>query len=160
MEIVVRALVMFLFLWFVIRAMGRTTLGELSAYELIVYITMGDLVQQAVTQQDYSLTGSSIAIAVFALCTVGLSRLQWRFPRTRALVTGHPLVIVRDGEILPRSTRPQRLGEADIKGAARRQGIKSLGEVELAILEADGRISFFTRADGSESGSPEKADAG
>jgi uncharacterized membrane protein YcaP (DUF421 family) len=160
MEILVRALTMYLFLWFVIRAMGRTTLGELSAYELIVYITMGDLVQQAVTQQDYSLTGSSMAISVFALCTVGLSWLQWRFPRTRVLVTGRPLVIVRDGRILPGSTRPQRLGEDDIKGAARRQGIESLDDVELAILESDGRISFFTQSDGSDSGSPEKADAG
>jgi len=160
MEIVVRALVLFLVLWFVTRAMGRTTLGELSAYELIVYITMGDLVQQGITQQDYSVTGAATAISVFALCTVGLSWVQWRFPRTRPLVAGRPLLVVRDGQVLPLPSRRQRLSVSDIKGSARRQGIRSLAEVELAVLEPDGRISFFTRSDGSDSGSPEKADVG
>ena len=60
MEIVIRAAVMFVFLWAVTRAVGRSTLGELSTFELVLYVTMGDLVQQAVTQQDYSVTGSML----------------------------------------------------------------------------------------------------
>src|SRR6478736_9051081 len=108
MEIVVRALVVFLFLWIVTRAVGRSTLGELSTFELLLYVTMGDLVQQAVTQQDYTVTGGILAVSVFALLTVGLNLAQWRFPRTRAFINGVPLVIVRDGEILDETTRAQR----------------------------------------------------
>ena len=82
MEIVVRALIVFLFLWAVTRAVGRSTLGELSTFELLLYVTMGDMVlEQGVTQQDYSVTGAVLAVGTFALLTVALSWTQWRFPR-------------------------------------------------------------------------------
>ena len=73
MEIVIRAAVMFLFLWAVTRAVGRSTLGELSTFELLLYVTLGDLIQQSVTQQDYSVTSGVLAISVFALLTVVLN---------------------------------------------------------------------------------------
>jgi uncharacterized membrane protein YcaP (DUF421 family) len=153
-EIVIRATVLFLFLWGVTRAVGRSTLGELSTFELLLYVTMGDLVQQAVTQQDYSVTGGVLAVSVFALLTVALNLTQWRFPRTRRLINGLPLVIVRDGEILADATRSQRLSTADLLATARQQGIRSIADVELAVLESDGRVSFFTRST-SEGGAPE-----
>ena len=116
MEIVIRAVVMFLFLWAVTRAVGRSTLGELSTFELLLYVTMGDLIQQAVTQQDYSVTSGVLAISVFALLTVVLNWTQWRFPRTRPVINGKPLVIVRDGEILATPTRQQRLSDGGSPG--------------------------------------------
>ncbi len=154
MEIVIRAAVLFFFLWGVTRAVGRSTLGELSTFELLLYVTMGDLVQQAVTQQDYSITGGILAVSVFALLTVLLNWTQWRFPRARGLINGVPLVLVRDGEILRKTTRAQRFSTADLLATARQQGIRSIADVELAVLEDDGRVSFFTRSD-SESGAAE-----
>jgi uncharacterized membrane protein YcaP (DUF421 family) len=152
-EIVIRATVLFLFLWGVTRAVGRSTLGELSTFELLLYVTMGDLVQQAVTQQDYSITGGILAVSVFALLTVILNWTQWRFPGTRGLINGNPLVIVRDGEVLSATTRSHRLSTTDLLATARQQGIRDLTDVELAVLESDGRISFFTKSGGG--GAPE-----
>jgi len=159
MEIVLRALVMFLFLWLVTRAVGRSTLGELSTFDLVLYVAMGDLIQQAVTQQDYSVTGGMLAIGVFALLTVFLSWTQWRFPRLRPFVNGRAIVVVRDGEPAEKAMRQQRLSLGDLLAAARQQGIRWLDEVDLAVLEADGRISFFTRTDEPESGAPETSEA-
>ena len=154
MEIVIRAGVMFVFLWAVTRAVGRSTLGELSTFELIMYVTMGDLIQQSVTQQDYSVTSGVLAISVFALLTVVLSWLQWRFPRTRSVIRGKPVVVVRDGRLLPVPARQQRFTESDLLATARQQGIRDLADIELAILEADGKVSFFTANRQSE-GAPE-----
>src|SRR3954451_8874547 len=109
MEIVLRALVLFLFLWVVTRAVGRATLGELSTFELLLYVTMGDLVQQGVTQQDYSVTGAVLAVGTFALLTVGLSWTEWRFPRSRDLITGRAALIIEDGELVEANLRRQRL---------------------------------------------------
>jgi uncharacterized membrane protein YcaP (DUF421 family) len=159
MEIVIRAAMMFIFLWAVTRAVGRSTLGELSTFELLVYVTMGDLIQQAVTQQDYSVTSGFLTISVFALMTVALSWLQWRFPRTRSVIRGKPVVIVRNGRLLPVPARQQRFSESDLLATARQQGIRSVSEIELAVLEADGRVSFFTAAGGSE-GAPETGVSG
>src|SRR3954454_16406315 len=159
MEIVIRAIVLFLFLWIVTRAVGRSTLGELSTFELLLYVTMGNLVQQAVTQQDYSVTGGMLAVGTFALLTLSLSWFQWRFPRIRPVVTGRPLLVFQDGRPIEENMRTQRLALADLLVAAREQGIRRTAEIEYAVMEADGRISFFTRQP-DEDGAPEKSGAG
>jgi uncharacterized membrane protein YcaP (DUF421 family) len=154
-EIVIRALVLFVFLWAVTRAVGRVTLGELSTFQLVLYVTMGDLVQQAVTQQDYSLTGGILAVSVFALLVAALNWVQWRFPRLRPYVNGVPVIVMRDGQMLGHSMRQQRMSETDLSAAARQQGVRSFERVQLAVLEADGRVSFFVRGDGTDDGAPE-----
>jgi uncharacterized membrane protein YcaP (DUF421 family) len=156
MEIVIRALVIFCFLWLITRAVGRSTLGELSTFQLLLYVTMGDLVQQAVTQQDYSVTAGLLGISTFALLTVAISWLQWRFPRSRPITAGRPVLVWRDGGPIEETMRDERLAVADVLVAAREQGIRSTGEIEYAVLEADGRLSFFTR-ESSEDGAPETA---
>ncbi|WP_121256484.1 DUF421 domain-containing protein [Nocardioides ferulae] len=150
MEIVIRALVMFLFLWAITRAVGRSTLGELSTFELLLFVTMGDLVQQSITQQDYSVTAGVLAVGTFALLTVVLSWTQWRFPRTRSVLTGRPVLVLRDGRPLEEAMRRQRLSVADLLVAAREQGIRRTADIEYAVLEADGRMSFFTRGDDAD----------
>lgn len=159
MEIVLRALVVFVFLWVVTRAVGRSTLGELSTFELLLYVTMGDLVQQAITQQDYSVTAGMLAVGTFALLTVALSWTQWRFGRVRPVVTGRPVLVWRDGQPIEEAMRRHRLAVEDSLVAAREQGIRHTSEIEYAVLEADGRIAFFTTGPDS-SGAPEKPPEG
>ncbi len=67
-------------------AVGRSTLGELSTFQLLLYVTMGDLVQQAITQQDSSVTAAVLAVGVFALLTVALSWIGWRSPGARPVI--------------------------------------------------------------------------
>ncbi|MDH2415354.1 YetF domain-containing protein [Nocardioides sp. CER19] len=154
MEIVIRALVVFIFLWVITRAVGRSTLGELSTFELILYVTMGDLVQQAVTQQDYSVTAAALGVGTFALLTVGISWVQWRFRGARGIVSGRPELVFADGKPLEAKMARQRLSVADLLVAAREQGIKYTSQIEYAVLEVDGKMSFFTYGEG-ESGAPE-----
>jgi uncharacterized membrane protein YcaP (DUF421 family) len=162
MEIVVRALAIYIFLWLITRALGRSTLGELSTFQLLVYVTMGDLVQQAVTSQDYSVTAGILGIGTFALMTVAVGWAQWRFPRLRPITTGRPVMVWRDGHPLEDILRDERLALADLLVAAREQGIRTTDKIQYAVLEADGRLSFFTYQDGGgsddTSGAPELAD--
>ncbi|WP_432511407.1 DUF421 domain-containing protein [Kineococcus sp. SYSU DK001] len=148
MEIVVRAVLVFVFLWAITRITGRSSLGELSSFQLILYTAMGDLVQQAVTQQDSSLTSGVLAIASFTVLTVLLSWLNVRFPRWRGLVHGKPVLVVRDGEPLMDVLRRERMSMDDLMATARQQGIRRLSEVDVAVLETDGRVSFFRVGDG------------
>ena len=152
MEIVFRALFIFFFLWVVTRAVGRSSLGELSTFQLLLYVTMGDLVQQAITQQDYSVTASVLAVGTFAVLTVVFSWVSWRWRKARPIIDGVPLVIVRDGEPMMTSLRHERMSLDDLYVQARQQGIRKLGEIELAILETDGKVSFFTRDGEAEEG--------
>lgn len=156
MDIVFRAAVIFLFLWVITRVVGRSSLGELSTFELLLYIVMGDLIQQAVTQQDYSLFSAVLAVGVFALMTIALSYASWRWPALRALIRGTPVLILQRGTPLMDVMRRQRLTIEDLMAAAREQGIRRLTDVDVAVLEADGSISFFEREPKPESGGRSK----
>lgn len=151
MEIVVRAAAMFLFLWLVTRIVGRSTLGELSTFQLILFITMGDMVQQAVTAQDYSFTGGVLAVSVFALLTIALSWANARWPTVRAITHGVAVIVVDNGEPVWKVLRRERVSLDDLKAAARQQGFRTLADVRLAVLEANGQISFFPADEDSRS---------
>jgi uncharacterized membrane protein YcaP (DUF421 family) len=145
MEIVYRAAIMYVFLWLITRATGKATLGELSTFQLVFYIVLGDLIQQGVTLQDYSVTGAVLAISVFAVLTVTVSWVNLRWPRARPMIHGAPVVVVSDGEMRGDLMRVERLSVDDLYEAARADGIERLSQVRLAVLEADGQISFFKR---------------
>jgi uncharacterized membrane protein YcaP (DUF421 family) len=158
-EIIYRAAFVFFFLWFITRVTGRSTLGELSTFQLLLYVTMGDLVQQGVTQQDYSVTSAVLAVGVFSLLTVALSWLNSRFPRIRPLTTGVPQVIVDDGEPVLATLRAERISMDDLMSAAREEGVERFADIRVAVLETNGRISFFTRSHAAD-GAPETPSAG
>ena len=158
MEIVYRAAFIFGFLWLVTRVTGRATLGELSTFQLLLYVTMGDLVQQAVTQQDYSVTAAVLAVSVFAVLTTILSVVSTRYPRVRPFTHGTPVVIMENGEPVMDNLRAERLSLDDLMAAARENGIDRFAKVRVAVLETNGRISFFTGD--AESGAPETPAAG
>jgi uncharacterized membrane protein YcaP (DUF421 family) len=142
-QIIVRAAVMYMFLWFLTRAMGKKELAQLSVFEMILAVTIGDLVQQGVTQEDLSLTGAMLAVGTFGMIVVAVSLFSYKAPRSRALFEGLPVVVVRDGKVLDRAIRYERLSVEEIKDAARAQGIADLAEVKLCILEPAGSFSFL-----------------
>ena len=144
MEIVIRAGVMFLFLWLVTRMVGKRELGQLSAFELVLLVTMGDLVQQSITQDYYSVTGGMLTIGTFALLSVAMSFTSSRFPGSRQSFR-RPAVVVRDGVPQERVMADERLTRTELMEAARKNGVRDLADVELAVLENDGSVTFFQR---------------
>jgi uncharacterized membrane protein YcaP (DUF421 family) len=147
MEIIIRASVIFAFLLLLTRGLKRRALGDLSPFELLLLVTLGDIVQQGITQEDYSLTGAVLAGATFAFWITVLSFVTWRWRRVGAVVTGVPLVIVQDGKPIERTLAVERLPLAEVLEAARQRGIENLDDVKLAVLEPSGRISFIERRD-------------
>lgn len=147
MEIVFRAAVIYFFLWFITRVVGKRELGQLSAFELVLLVTMGDLIQQGVTQEDYSVTGAMLAVGTFALLMVFFSYLSWRFPRTRPKLEGMPVVVVQDGALRHEVMGYERLSDTELSEALREQGIDDLASVRVGILEPDGKFSFITTSE-------------
>jgi uncharacterized membrane protein YcaP (DUF421 family) len=147
METVIRATIMFAFVWFVIRAMGRKELSGMTSFELILLITMGDLIQQGVTQADTSITAAMLAVATMALLVVGTSYVSFRWNRISPVTEGLSVVIVRDGKLQRELLKIERLTEDEVKDAAREQGIADLRTVSVGILESDGRFSFIKKSE-------------
>lgn len=147
MDIVIRAAVIFLFVFILTRLLGRRELNSLEPFDLILLVVTGDLVQQGVTQNDESLTGALLAISTIGLLTVLLSWLSFHFKRMRPILNGEPIVLVEDGELIEQNLCRQRLTREEIGAEARLEGISSLEDVRWAILETNGQISFVTRSD-------------
>lgn len=157
MEIVVRATVVYFFLWAVARGVGKRELSEMTAFELILLVTMGDLIQQGATQEDMSITGAMLAVGTLALWILLFAYLSWRFKPLRPVLEGLPVVVVRAGRILDEVLRIERLTHDEIRAAARNQGISDLGEVTVGVLEPDGKFSFLTDSgDDHAAGAPDK----
>ena len=146
MDIVARSVVVFCFLLVLTRIIGRRELSSLQPFDLILIIILGDAVQQGLTQDDYSLTGAFLAIGTIAVLQVFVSWIGFRFPRTRPMIEGTPIIIVQDGDVIERNARRERVSVDEIREAARLQGIARLSEVKWAVLETNGQISFIKRS--------------
>jgi uncharacterized membrane protein YcaP (DUF421 family) len=147
-DIVLRASAAFAFVFLLLRVLGRRELSTLEPFDLILLVMIGDLVQQGVTQSDMSFTGLVLAVGTFALLAVTTSWLSFRFKAMRKVLEAAPLVVVEHGKPVERNMRQERLTLEEIAAAARLQQIGSLEEVEWAIVENGGQISFIPRAPG------------
>lgn len=147
MDIVFRAVVIYFFLWFITRVIGKRELGSMSAFELVLLVTMGDLIQQGTTQEDFSVTGAMLAVGTFALLMVFFSWVAFRFKKTRPLLEGMPVVVVQDGKMRKEVMHYERLDEDELFEGLREQGIDDLSKVRFGVLEPDGKYSFFTEED-------------
>jgi uncharacterized membrane protein YcaP (DUF421 family) len=147
MDVVIRAALMYCFLLFITRVVGRRELSTLEPFDLILLIVLGDLIQQGVTQSDYSFTGLMLAAGTIAVMQTSVSWIGYRSPKKAGLVLeGEPIVIVQDGKCLERNTKRERIREEEVLEAARKNGIGSLDEIEWGILETSGEMTFIQKS--------------
>jgi uncharacterized membrane protein YcaP (DUF421 family) len=145
MDLVLRAAVIYVFLFVLMRLIGRRELSQLQPFDVLLLVVLGDLITQGALQSDMSLTGAMLASGTFALLTVATSFLAYRFRRLRPVLEGEPLVVVVDGKVVEQNLARERLTIDDIQEEARTNGIASLNDVRWAVLETTGRISFISR---------------
>jgi len=143
MDLVLRALAIYLAILAFTRILGRRELSTMQPFDLILLIVIGDLVQQGVTQNDLSITGALIVIATIGIAQVATSYVSFRSRRMRSLLEGEPLVLVENGNVIERNLSRERLTMDDLTEQARKSEIESLDQVKWAVLETNGEISFI-----------------
>jgi uncharacterized membrane protein YcaP (DUF421 family) len=156
MDIVIRATVVFFALYLLVRVMGKRELAQLTPFELIVLVVLGDLIQQGVTHNDFSLTGAILAIVTMGFWALALSWVTYISPKAEVFLDGEPRVIVRDGQIVRENLHRDRLTQAEILSEMRLAGIARLSDVAWAILEPQGKMSFIKREAGGSNDSQRK----
>jgi uncharacterized membrane protein YcaP (DUF421 family) len=146
MDLVIRAAVVFFFIFLITRISGRRELSSLEPFDVILLVVLGDLVQQGITQSDESVTGTLIVISTITLLSVFVSWASFRSRVVRAVSEGEPIVLVQDGKLIERNLRRERLTRRDIEEEARAQQITSIGDIRWAILEDGGSISVIGKS--------------
>jgi uncharacterized membrane protein YcaP (DUF421 family) len=146
MDLVIRAAVIFFFIFLVTRIVGRRQLNSLEPFDLIMLVVIGDLVQQGITQSDNSVTGALVVIATIALLSVFVAWVAFRFRGARLITDGEPIILVQDGNVIERNLRRERLTREEVEEEARLQQIESIEAIRWAILETDGQISCIPKS--------------
>lgn len=146
MDIVVRATIAFALIYAVTRLIGRRELSTMGPFDLILLVVIGDIAQQGITQSDHSFTGLVLVVGTFAVLTVFVSYLVFRFRALRPMLEGRPLILVQDGEFIDANLRRERISREEVVSEARLVAqADSIERVRWAVLESNGRISFILR---------------
>lgn len=146
MDSVLRALVIYLFLLVLLRPSGKRTLAQVTTFDFILLLIIGEATQQALLGNDFSLTNAGVVITTIVALDVGESVLGRRFNGLSRLLNGTPLVIFENGRPIEKRMKKIRVEVSDIMETARRaHGLERLDQIKYAVLERSGGISVIPK---------------
>lgn len=143
LSIIVKTLVLYFFIVVVYRVMGKKEVGKLSIIDLIVSILIAELAAISIEEADRSILTSIIPIVVLVVIQISISFISLKSVKLRKLVDGNPIVIIKDGKLNFKDMTKLRYTIDDLIAQLREQGIKSIEEVNYAVLENNGKLSVF-----------------
>jgi uncharacterized membrane protein YcaP (DUF421 family) len=142
LAIAARTAVIYVTMLVMIRVLGKRTIGNLTAFDMLVALIMGDLAGDAI-YGEVSLVGALVAVFSLSALHYGNSWLVYWRPGVGRLLEGRPTPIVREGKVQPRGLRVERMSEQEARAELRLGGIEDLAEVKLAQVEIDGQVSVL-----------------
>lgn len=153
LEKIVRPLVIYFFLLLAFRVTGKRELGQMTPFDLIVLLTISNVLQNAMIGPDNSLGGGLIG-ALTLFCANGIvARLAFRFPALEQLLEGEPTLLIEDGRILMESLRREVMTRTELERAIRKHDLDPATDLPLikrALLEEDGTVTIIRRGEESQ----------
>lgn len=144
-ERAIRAVAVYVFLLIAIRVFGRRELGQLTAFDIIVLLTLSNILQNSMIGNDNSVTGGMVGAGVLLSANLVLAFVVSRRSRIERIIEGEPRILIHDGQIRTDQMRQELLTEQDLLSAVHREGIERIEDVHLAISEPNGMISIIPR---------------
>src|SRR5262245_30215522 len=145
LEKILRTILVYTFLVIGLRVAGKRELAQLNPFDLVVLLTLSNTVQNAIIGNDNSLSGGLVGAATLLAVNAIVVRFLYRHERLEQLVEGAPDVLIENGEVRMERLQKELITLAELETAAHKQGLASLSEVERAILEPGGSVSFVAR---------------
>lgn len=144
MDSILRATGMYVALMLLFRIAGRRSLSDLTTFDFVLLMIIGEATQQALLGEDFSFINAMLVIATLIVLDVGLSLAKLNSRRLARVLDGHATLVVEHGRFLHGRMRKARLTEDDILESARdSQGIETVAQIRYAIVERNGKISII-----------------
>jgi uncharacterized membrane protein YcaP (DUF421 family) len=141
-EKLIRAVIVYTFLLFALRVLGKRELAQQDTLDFLVLLLVANAVQNGIIGNDNSVTGAVVgALALFGI-NWSFKALAYRYPWADRVFDGSPSYLIRDGQTVASTMRREQISKPELRSIARRQGYDSLDEIGTAILETDGNITF------------------
>jgi uncharacterized membrane protein YcaP (DUF421 family) len=146
MDVVLRALAVYVFLMIVFRMAGRRTLTEMTSFDLILLLILSEATQNAMIGNSYSVTNAFLVIVTLIGLDILFSQLKHRSSLIERWLDGVPMIIVENGLPLKELMDKARVDEDDIMMAARTShGLERMEQIKYAVLESSGGISIIPK---------------
>lgn len=146
LNIILKTIFLYFFIMLAYRVMGKKEVGQLGVIDLIVSILMAELAAISIEKSSASLFISVVPIGVLVFLQIFLSYFSFKIPSIRTLIDGHPTVIIKNGKVRFNVMTKLRYTLDDLISQLREQGVKSIEEVNYAVLENNGKLSVFQKS--------------
>src|SRR5437016_6052710 len=144
-EKMLRAVIVYFALVALVRIAGKRELAQLNPFDLVVLLTLSNTVQNAIIGDDNTVIGGLVGATTLILVNYLVVRFLYGHERLERLVEGDPDVLIEDGKVLHENLRRELITLPELETVAHKQGFASLADVDRAVLEPGGTISFFAR---------------
>jgi uncharacterized membrane protein YcaP (DUF421 family) len=135
-----RSVAVYVLMLIVVRALGKRTVGNFSAFDLLVALMLGEVVDEIIYGDVRFIQGTVVIVTLAAIAYVDSVLSYWHHGM-QTLLEGKPTVVIKNGEFERRGMRRERMSDEDVLGALRIQGVRDVREVEYAVVEHDGSVS-------------------
>lgn len=143
METVIRVALIYVFILFGLRVMGKREFSQLSPIELVTLLLIPELVSQGLVREDFSITNAVIAVAALFSLVFLTSLLMHKSKTASRAVSGSPSVLVYHGQLIEENLNKERVAAGEIYSEMHKSGLERLEQVRWAVLETDGKIAFI-----------------
>ncbi len=146
MDMIVRAVAIYLVLLVVFKIAGRRTLLQMTSFDLILLLIISEATQQALLGNDFSITGAALTIITLVVVDMIFSMIKKYMSGAESMIDGSPVILVENGELLHEKMKLADISCDDIMTSARNnQGVYKISDIKFAILERNGHISIITK---------------
>lgn len=146
MDAVLKAVAIYVALLVIFRIAGKRSLAQITTFDFVLLLIIGEATQQALLGDDFSITNALLVILTLIGLEIGLTFVQHRFPKLGPWLDDVPLVLVEHGQPIEARLRKTRISEEDILQSARSlQGLERMDQVKYAVLERTGEISIIPK---------------
>jgi uncharacterized membrane protein YcaP (DUF421 family) len=145
MESVLRAALVYLVLFLILRVSGKRTLKETTPFGAVLLFLIGSAVADAMKDEDRSITNGFLIVTTLVLMHIIFSKIKWMSRRGEKLLDDVPTILVKDGELLEERMKNARVTTNDILASGRKEKLKEINDIKYAILEVDGSICIIPK---------------
>ncbi|MDU2940990.1 DUF421 domain-containing protein [Superficieibacter sp. 1612_C1] len=146
MDMIVRAVAIYLVLLVVFKIAGRRTLLQMTSFDLILLLIISEATQQALLGNDFSVTGAALTIITLVVVDMIFGMIKKYISGAESMIDGSPVILVENGELLHEKMKLADISCDDIMASARNnQGVYKISDIKFAILERNGHISIITK---------------
>lgn len=151
-ELILRSAIVYLFVFVLLRMLGKKHVGEMAPFDLVVLLILSESVQNALVADDKSVTGGLVVAGVLFGISQLIGYVTWKSKRAERVFDGAPCILVRNGTIDRQAMAREQITHAELLEALRQEGCTTVTKVRFAVLENDGTITVGLRSESTGRG--------